>query len=156
MQLKNQIRYYYLKSTKPGNPGLHPYGCMALVLQDGKIWRGVSFCSPKDQFSKTEAKRIALQNARFLEHMDMFSLEDMGANKRGTPHRIVKINGIAGSDDLRKSILLTAKRYGVDLFDEAADTNGRFYSKARKETWESLTEMERHIFFSNSDGAGER
>lgn len=148
MKLKDQTRYYYLKTTKPGNLGLHPFGCMALVVKDGKIYRGVSICSPRDQFSKKEAKRIAEQNARFLEHLDTFAKEDCeSVGKSGGC--IAQVNGIAGGKTLKRALMDISVSYGVHLLS----FDCRFYSKARKETWDSLTEMERHIFISNADGS---
>ena len=75
MKLQDQTRFYFLKREKIGNPGNHPYGCVALVVDGGKIYRGVSICSERDQFSKKTGKRIAERNARFLRRIRQFANE---------------------------------------------------------------------------------
>lgn len=143
MKLKDQIRFYYLKATKPGNPGLHPFGCVALVVNDGKIYRGVSLCSPRDQFSKETGKHIAAQNAKFLQHVHDFGVEgDKDFQTSGKPRD--RIYGKVGGPSLQFSLWLVEGNYKFKLRE-----GDRYYCKARVETWDSLTDMERHIFVSN-------
>jgi hypothetical protein len=53
-QLKERARYYYIRR------GEHPVGCVAAVkLPDGSVARGVSVCSPEDNFERKEARKKA-------------------------------------------------------------------------------------------------
>ena len=60
------IRYYYIKNTKPRCPGQHSLACVCMVKNrsTGVISRGISFCSTKEKFfNKIAARGIAYQRA---------------------------------------------------------------------------------------------
>lgn len=55
--MKNGVFYYYLRDEKN-----HPYGCVAIQESvDGKINRGVSLCSKRDNFDRKHARGLALR-----------------------------------------------------------------------------------------------
>ena len=60
------VRYYYIKNTKPRCPGQHSLACVCMVKNrsTGVISRGISFCSTKEKFfNKIAARGIAYQRA---------------------------------------------------------------------------------------------
>lgn len=59
-------RYYYLRESKDGNPGKHPFGCVCLLMdkETGKYYRGISICSPKESsFVKVIGRGVAKKRA---------------------------------------------------------------------------------------------
>jgi len=60
------VRYYYIKNTKPNCPGQHALACVCMVRNKntGVISRGMSFCSTREKyFNRIAARGIAYQRA---------------------------------------------------------------------------------------------
>ena len=61
--MANEIFYYYLRDEEN-----HPYGCVAIQeTADGRINRGVSVCSTRDNFDRKHARGLALKRLHEAE-----------------------------------------------------------------------------------------
>ena len=166
MKLKDQTRFYYLRGNSyprfgRHNPGNHPFGCVCLKVIKGRIWRGISLCSPKDQFTKEVGRGLAEMYATFCCHATLFSEENNAEHKfdpvwkrtgislpdfKAHPHQHCILSRI-GNLDLWDEVRFAEDTYDLkDIFRDTAPTP--MYVKAREETWNTLTEYERHIFES--------
>lgn len=64
-QMKSQQEHYiyYLRKKDENNPGHkgEPFGCVCFSLMPcGNVVRGVSICSPEDQFNRTRGRHLAI------------------------------------------------------------------------------------------------
>lgn len=64
-QMKNQQAHYiyYLRKRDESNPERkgEPFGCVCFSpMPCGNVVRGVSICSPKDQFNRTRGRHLAI------------------------------------------------------------------------------------------------
>lgn len=92
--------YVYCEQIQGDENAVVPYGCVCIGKNDDRVLcRGVSLCSPKDQFSKKEARKKAY--ARFLR-------------AAGTATSSGKIQDIRWSNKLKTDVIFTHLRRFVD------------------------------------------